>query len=89
MRCLHMCFTHRSSLDLPRGEKVRIRNGVGVTKHWGFNLRSWALSLFGREDIPYFKRQLYMRGPLVEKDSRPFPLESSGDDTTPTVGNRG
>jgi glycosyltransferase involved in cell wall biosynthesis len=57
LRCLHLCFTHRSSVDLPRGERVRIRKGVGETKHWGFNLRSWALSLFGREDIPYFKRQ--------------------------------
>ena len=75
LRCLHLCFTHRSSLDLSRGEQVRIRKGVGETKHWGFNLRSWALSLFGREDIPYFKRQYYMRGPLVEKDSRPFHLE--------------
>jgi hypothetical protein len=41
------------------------------------------LSLFGREDIPYFKRELYMRGPLVEKDSRPFHLEGSGDAPRP------
>ena len=75
LRCLHLCFTHRSSLDLRRGEKVRIRKGVGETKHWGFNLRSWVLSLFGREDIPYFKRDYYMRGPLVEKDIRPFRLD--------------
>jgi glycosyltransferase involved in cell wall biosynthesis len=79
LRCLHMCFTHRSSLDLSRGEKVRIRKGVGETKHRAFNLRSWVLSLFGREDIPYFKRRLYMRGPLVEKDIRPFRLEGHAD----------
>jgi hypothetical protein len=41
---------------------------------WAFNFRSWMLSLFGREDIPYFKRDFYMRGPLVEKDIRPFAL---------------
>jgi glycosyltransferase involved in cell wall biosynthesis len=87
LRCLHMCFTHRSSLDLSRGEKVRIRKGVGERKHWGFNLRSRLLSLLGREDIPYFKRQLYMRGPLVEKDIRPFRLEVP-QDSPPTAGRR-
>jgi glycosyltransferase involved in cell wall biosynthesis len=75
LRCLHMCFTHRSSLDLRRGGEVRIRKGVGEGKHWGFNFRSWILSFFGREDIPYFKRDYYMRGPVVEKDIRPFRLE--------------
>jgi glycosyltransferase involved in cell wall biosynthesis len=74
LRCLHLCFTRRSSLDLQRGEQVRIRKGVGETKQWGFNLRSWVLSLLGREDIPYFKRDFYMRGPLVEKDIRAFRL---------------
>jgi glycosyltransferase involved in cell wall biosynthesis len=88
LRCLHLCFTHRSSLELPRGDKIRIRKGVGETKHWGFNLQSWMLSLFGREDIPYFKRQYYMRGPLVEKDIRPFHLESAGD-APPPAGSRG
>lgn len=72
LRCLHMCFTHRSSVDVRRGEKVRIRKGVGERDHWGFNLRSWLLSFLGREDLPYFKRQYYMRGPLVEKDIRAF-----------------
>jgi hypothetical protein len=43
---------------------------------WSFNLRSWLFSLFGREDIPYFKRDFYMRGPQVEKDIRVFGLLS-------------
>jgi glycosyltransferase involved in cell wall biosynthesis len=88
LRCLHMCFTHRSSLDLSRGDQVRIRKGVGETKHWGFNLRSWMFSLFGREDIPYFKRRLYMQGPLVDKDIHPFRLELLTD-SPPTAGRRG
>jgi len=75
LRCLHMCFTRRSSLDRSGGDQVKIRKWVGERKHWGFNLRSWAFSLLGREDIPYFKRRLYMRGPLVEKDIRPFRIE--------------
>jgi glycosyltransferase involved in cell wall biosynthesis len=88
LRCLHLCFTHRSSLDLSRGEKVRIRKGVGETKHWGFNLRSWVLSFFGRDDIPYYKRDFYMRGPLVEKDVHAFHLDGFGI-TTPAVERRG
>jgi glycosyltransferase involved in cell wall biosynthesis len=83
LRCLHLCFTHRSSLDLRRGEKARIRKGVGETRHWGFNLRSRLLSLFGREDIPYFKRQYYMRGPIVEKDIRAFRLAAAPDAPAP------
>jgi glycosyltransferase involved in cell wall biosynthesis len=75
LRCLHLCFTHRSSVDARRGDKVKIRKGVGEAKLWAFNLRSWVLSLFGREDIPYFKRDYYMRGPLVEKDIRAFHLD--------------
>lgn len=79
LRCLHLCFVARSTLDLRRGDRVRIRKGVGETKHWAFNLRSRVLSLFGREDIPYFKRRYYMRGPLVEKDIRPFRLVGTVD----------
>lgn len=78
LRCLHLCFTHRSTLDLRRGEKVRIRKGVGEAKQWTFNLRSRLLSFLGREDIPYFKRDFYMRGPLVEKDIRAFNLAPGG-----------
>jgi hypothetical protein len=77
LRCLHLCFTHRSSVDLRRNtEKVKIRKGVGEATMWSFNLRSWLFSLFGREDIPYFKRDFYMRGPQVEKDIRVFGLLS-------------
>ena len=77
LRCLHLCFTHRSSLDLRRNTaKVRIRKGVGEGGMWAFNLRSWLLSLFGREDIPYFKRDFYMRGTQVEKDIRAFILQT-------------
>ena len=79
LRCLHMCFTHRSSLDVRRGGEVRIRKGVGEGKHWAFNFRSWVFSFFGREDIPYFKRDYYMRGPVVEKDIRPFRLDTAAE----------
>lgn len=71
-RCLHLCFTHRSSLDTRRDAKVKIRKGVGEGTMWAYNLRSWLFSLLGREDIPFFKRDFYMRGPLVEKDIHAF-----------------
>lgn len=78
LRCLHLCFTHRSSLDLVRGEQVRIRKGVGEGEHKWFNLGTRLLSFLGREDIPYFKRRYYMRGALVEKDIRAFRLGDAG-----------
>lgn len=82
LRCLHLCFTHRSSVDLRRNTaKVKIRKGVGEATMWSFNLRSWLFSLFGREDIPYFKRDFYMRGPQVEKDIRVFGLKGSPEQT--------
>lgn len=74
LRCLHLCFTHRSSLDTQRGDRVKIRKGVGEATMWAYNLRTRILSWFGHEDIPYFKRDFYMRGPLVEKDITPFNL---------------
>ena len=85
LRCLHLCFSHRSSLDLQRGERVRIRKGVGEAKLRGVNLRSWLFSLLGWEDVPYYKRRYYMRGPIVEKDIRAFRLEGSVD-ARPPVG---
>lgn len=83
LRCLHLCFTHRSSLDLRRGGKVRIRKSIAEARLWRYNLRSWVLSFFGREDIPYLKRDYYMRGPLVEKDIRAFRLGGSTDAPLP------
>lgn len=77
LRCLHLCFTNRSSLDLGGGDKVRFRKGVGEAKLWALNTRAWLLSLFGRENIPPLKRSFYMRGPLVEKDIRPFGLAAA------------
>lgn len=75
LRCLHLCFTHRSSLDARRGDKVRVRKGVGERKLWVLNARIRLLALLGRgENIPHFKRNFYMRGPLVEKDIRAFGL---------------
>lgn len=74
-RCLHLCFTHRSSIDIARNSsKIRIRKGVGERLLWRYNLRSWIKSLFGYEDIPLFKRDYYMRGSLVEKNIQAFGL---------------
>lgn len=72
-RCLHLCFTHRSSLDIARkNNKIKIRKGVGERLLWRYNLRSWIKGLLGYEDIPLFKREFYMRGSLVEKNIDAF-----------------
>jgi len=74
LRCLHLCFTHRSSADLARGGPVRVRKGVGESMMWSYNLRARLLALFGRPDLPYYKKDFYRRGPIVETDARPFGL---------------
>jgi len=74
LRCLRLCFTHRSSVDVRRGGKVKVCTGVGEAKPWFRNTGLWLLSLLGQEYVPYYKSNLYMRGPLVEKDIRPFNL---------------
>lgn len=75
-RCLHFCFQSRSSLDkIGRNQKVAIRKGPGERNLWAYNIRSFILSRLGfKEDIPYYKRDFYMRGPIVQKDISAFRL---------------
>jgi len=74
-RCLHLCFTHRSSIDIASNKnKIRIRKSPGEHKLWRYNLRSWIKSFLGYEDIPLYKRNYYMRGSLVEKNIKAFGL---------------
>jgi hypothetical protein len=75
-RCLHFCFQSRSSLDKTgRDQRVAIRKGPGERNLWAYNIKSLIMSRLGlKEDIPYFKKNFYMRGPIVEKDIRAFGL---------------
>lgn len=76
-RCLHFCFQSRSSLDKTgRDQKVAIRKGPGERNLWAYNIKSLILSRLGlKEDIPYYKRDFYMRGPIVQKDVSAFGLD--------------
>jgi glycosyltransferase involved in cell wall biosynthesis len=75
-RCLHFCFQSRSSLDMTgRDQKVAIRKGPGERHLWMYNIKSLIMSQLGlRDDIPYYKKNFYMRGPIVERDISPFGL---------------
>jgi hypothetical protein len=54
---------------------VVIRKGPGERNLWAYNIKSLIMSRLGlKEDIPYYKKNFYMRGPIVEKDIRAFGL---------------
>jgi glycosyltransferase involved in cell wall biosynthesis len=76
-RCLHLCFQSRSSLDRTgRDQKAAIRKGPGERSLWAYNIKSFILSRLGlKEDIPYYKKDFYMRGPIVQKDISSFGLD--------------
>lgn len=76
-RCIHFCFQSRSSLDKTnQDQKVKIRKGPGERILWAHNIKTFILSRLGlREDIPYYKKDFYRRGPIVEKDIRVFGLD--------------
>jgi glycosyltransferase involved in cell wall biosynthesis len=75
-RCLHFCFQSRSSLDKTgRDQNVAIRKGPGERNLWAYNIKSFILSRLSlKKDIPYYKKNFYMRGPIVEKDISVFGL---------------
>lgn len=76
-RCLHLCFQSRSSLDKTgRDQKVAIRKSPAERILWANNIKSFILSRLGlKKDIPYYKKDFYMRGPIVQKDIRAFGLD--------------
>ncbi len=69
-RCLHLCFSRRSSLDREDASRRNIMETYG-TSRW----RAWLepfkrLASRGRQDG--WKEQRYRRGPEVSVDARPF-----------------
>lgn len=64
-RCLHLCFQARSSADPPGAVRQNIMETLG-TAGW----RRRLASIFsGKRD---WKKERYMRGPLVSIDASPF-----------------
>jgi len=75
LRCLHMCFLRRSSVDTAAGPRP-------ILEETGLQDRSWRGALkraLRHRRIPEqseWKRQKYMRGELVTVDAAPFFSES-------------
>lgn len=73
-RCLHTCFTWRSSSDPQKADGGVAR--PNITERQGrttwLRLKEWAWRRIGREWASPWKLEKYARGPLVEKDVRPF-----------------
>lgn len=70
LRCLHLCFVRRSSLDRADGARDNI---VEVHARRGPLRRArWLLSQLRRDPKASWKREKYMRGALVEKDVSAF-----------------
>lgn len=67
-RCLHTCFLPRSSRE-PSGAA---RENVSESLQPMRRLRRLARALLGRKSASDYKRDKYMRGPLVTVDASPF-----------------
>ncbi len=71
LRCLHLCFLRRSSLEKPHAgprENIMERYPTGVR---GL-LKRWLGMLLPQPRVSNWKRSRYMRGALVEKNIRSF-----------------
>lgn len=72
-RCLHFCFSPRSSRDpVPADGGLSARQTIQEKQVWGHSLRARIKALMGLAVPPNHKQQLYARGPLVEQDVRAF-----------------
>ena len=72
-RCLHLCFSPRSSLDTPSKDgDPHVRRNIQEDRARTYSLGMRLKALLGFSDAPYRKRELYARGPLIEKDVRAF-----------------
>jgi len=77
LRCLHVCFLPRSSVESGnRSARLNIMEQSAAMS----SRRAWIKTqllkyLWGKSD---YKRRHYMRGPVVEYDARPFFVEYQG-----------
>ena len=73
-RCLHFCFMTRSSKDGDRGGQAFIRKNISDINSESIYRKFLNILPFrpGRDKKPYYKREMYMRGPLVRKATESF-----------------
>lgn len=71
LRCLHMCFLRRSSLE-PENAAGRQSNMEMRHGGWGALYKHWLHRLLNWKRNSSWKQECYRRGPLVTLDTRPF-----------------
>ena len=71
LRCLHLCFLSRSSLD---GPEVGSRENIMETYEGGWTNRAKRLlrKLLGKSEASDWKRERYARGERSKVSTRPF-----------------
>ncbi len=71
LRCLHLCFLPRSSLEKPGGA---VRENIMEIYRGGLfgTLRRLGNRLLGRATTSRWKHDHYCRGPLLTVDTKPF-----------------
>lgn len=67
-RCLHACLMPRSSREPVSG----LRENVSESLRWPRRLKALGNRLLGRSSGSSYKREKYMRGPLVTVNTTPF-----------------
>jgi hypothetical protein len=67
-RCLHACFLPRSSRETPGGPRENVSESLQLLRR----LKRTAKRMLGLAATSDYKREKYMRGPLVTVDATPF-----------------
>ena len=71
LRCLHVCFLERSTLDRRPGARPNVRERHGAAR---MPRRAWrrVRERLGLPEQSAWKLERYRQGPIVEVDARPF-----------------
>ncbi len=73
-RCLHLCFLPRSSREARDHGRITVRRNIVEKRSARFprNILHLFQKIIGKERDSVYKREMYMRGALVQKDVTPF-----------------
>ena len=73
-RCLHLCFLPRSSREPVAPGGLIVRKNIVEKRLECFprNVLNLFRKVFGKKGAPVYKREMYMRGALVQKEIDPF-----------------
>jgi glycosyltransferase involved in cell wall biosynthesis len=73
-RCLHLCFLPRSSREAQNPGQATVRRNIVEKRSDRFprNILHLFRKAIGKERVSVYKREMYMRGALVQKSIAPF-----------------